>query len=93
MQKVYLLIPSFVIGCGAQLYAFLFYKVDRPYDGIENAVFGILHLPLFVIPLACLICISLVSGIGKPYCVACVVALVVNMNCSMYVLSYTNDVL
>lgn len=68
MEKAFWLIPSFVIGFGAQLYTFVLYKVDRPYDATENAVFGILQPTLFVIPLACLICVSVVSGIGKPLC-------------------------
>lgn len=65
MQKAFWIIPSFVIGFGAQLYTFVFYKEGRPYYAMENAIFGTIHSVLFVIPLACLICISVVSGLGK----------------------------
>lgn len=65
MQKVFLLIPSFVFAVGVEYYSFVFYKVGRPYYRTENAVYGVVHRLSAMMPFACLICISLVSGLGK----------------------------
>ena len=50
---VLLVVMLTIIGFGAQMYGFLFTMFNRPYDPIENAVYGAITRTLITLPAIC----------------------------------------
>lgn len=64
--QICLIIDSMlVVGLGSQYYALEFYKIGKPYNAVENALFACLHRLAFTLPFAITICIYVSSGLGK----------------------------